>query len=68
LGDRFIEEINRTISIISNYPELFSEYTFNTRKAVINIFPYNIIYSYKNDIITVIAIAHHHRKPDYWNE
>lgn len=68
LGDRFIEEINRTISIISNYPELFSEYTVNTRKAVINIFPYNIIYSYKNDIITVIAIAHHHRKPDYWNE
>lgn len=45
LGDKFINEIDKTISIIKNYPEGFAEYTHHTRKAVVNIFPYNLIYS-----------------------
>jgi len=66
LGDKFIEEIDRTISIIQNYPNSFPAYTGHTRKAVVNTFPYNIIYLiYKNEII-IFAIAHQHRIPDYW--
>ena len=66
LGNKFFSEIDRTISIIRNYPEGFTEYTKNTRKAVVNIFPYNIIYSIQKEKIIVIAIAHQHRKPNYW--
>jgi len=44
LGDRFIEEINRTISIISNYPELFSEYNVNTKESVNKYFYFIIFY------------------------
>ncbi len=42
LEDKFITEIDNTISIIKKYPESFPEYTRHTRKAVVNVFPYNI--------------------------
>ena len=66
LGHKFIVEVDKTISIIKNYPESFSEYTKHTRKAIVNIFPYNLIYSYQNAIITIVAVEHQHRKPKYW--
>ena len=66
LGNKFIAEIDRTISIIKNYPESFTEYTERTRKAVVNIFPYNIFYSVKEGNIIVLAVAHEHRKPNFW--
>ena len=31
LGNNFITEIDRTISIIKNYPEIFTKYTEHTR-------------------------------------
>jgi len=66
LGDKFVIEIDRTISIIKNYPKSFTGYTKHTRKAVVNIFPYNIIYSIHKNFIQILAIAHQHRKPNYW--
>ncbi len=66
LEKRFIAEIDKTLSIISNYSESFSEFTDNTRKAVVNIFPYNLIYSIIEKNIIIMAVAHQHRKPNYW--
>lgn len=66
LGSKFALEIDKIISIIKNYPDGYSEYTKHTRKAVVNVFPYNVIYTIHKDHIQVIAIAHQHRKPDYW--
>ncbi|MGB5287191.1 MAG: type II toxin-antitoxin system RelE/ParE family toxin [Ignavibacteriaceae bacterium] len=66
LGSKFAAEIDSTISIIKNYPESYSEYTKHTRKAVVNVFPYNVIYTIHKNLISVIAIAHQHRKPNYW--
>ena len=66
LGDKFVIEIDRTISIIKKYPESFTEYTKHSRKAVVNIFPHNIIYSIHKNFIQILAIAHQHRKPNYW--
>ncbi len=66
LGEKFIKEIDNTIALIKSYPDSFSQFTNNTRKAVVNIFPFNIIYSILPDRILVIAIAHQHRRPNYW--
>lgn len=66
LGSKFAVEIDKTISIIKNYPEGYSEYTKHTRKAVLSIFPYNVIYTVHKDHLQVIAISHQHRKPNYW--
>jgi hypothetical protein len=37
-----------------------------TRKAVLRNFPYNIIYSASENKITIIALAHQNRMPEYW--
>jgi plasmid stabilization system protein ParE len=66
LGNKFIIEIDRAISIIRNFPESFTEYTKHTRKAVINVFPYNVIYTAHKGYIEILAVAHQHRKPNYW--
>ena len=66
LGDKFIREIDNTITIIKNYPKSFSKYTKHTRKAVVNVFPYNIIYAIYKNHLEILAIAHQHRKPNYW--
>lgn len=65
-GSKFAAEIDSTIFIIKNYPESFSVFTKHIRKAVVNVFPYNIIYTIHKNLILVIAIAHQHRKPNYW--
>ena len=31
-------------------------------------YPYHIVYRVNGDIVTVIAVAHHRRKPKYWQE
>lgn len=66
LGDKFADEIDRTISIIKNYPESFPLYTLSTRKAVVSIFPFNVIYSIIKGRILIYAVIHQHRKPNYW--
>ena len=66
LGNKFIQEIDKVITIIKNYPESLSQYTRHTRKAVANVFPYNIIYTIHKDYIEILAIAHQHRRPNYW--
>ena len=66
LGNKFIVEIDRTLTIIKNYPESFTKYTEHSRKAVVTAFPYNLIYSIQREKIIIIAVAHQHRKPNYW--
>ena len=43
LGSKFKEQIGRTIKIIKRHSQGFSKFTIHTRKAIINILPYNII-------------------------
>lgn len=68
LGFEFFEEIKSTLLLISKYPEIWSPFTKNTRKAQIKRFPFNIIYTISADKIFIVAIAHQHRKPGFWKE
>lgn len=66
LGNKFISEIQKTINIIKHYPNSYSPFTSNSRKAVINVFPYNLIYATNKSSIVILAVAHQNRKPKYW--
>lgn len=66
LGDIFFKEVLRTIDLISNYPNMWSPNTKNTRRAVLRKFPYNLIYTVLDKNIFVIAVAHQYREPEYW--
>lgn len=68
LGQDFLEEIFLTVKRIKDNPTAWSEISKRTRRCLVNKFPYGIIYQIRNEEIMVLAIAHLHRKPGYWNK
>jgi plasmid stabilization system protein ParE len=66
LGQRFKEEIRKAALRIAEYPHAFSIERGDVRKCLLHRFPYKLLYSIENDHILIIAVAHQHRKPDYW--
>ena len=68
LGSKFDEEIKIGLDNIKKYPEIGSKVKGDVRKYIINKFPYKILYSIEDGYIYILAIAHNHRKPNYWIE
>jgi len=66
LGFTFREEIKKSLRRIQDYPTAWPSVTKEIRKYLLHNFPYKILYSIEKDHIHVIAIAHQHRKPNYW--
>jgi hypothetical protein len=66
LGTRFREEVKRGIRRIREYPDAWAKEKNDVRRYLLHRFPYKILYSIEQDYIYVIAIAHCHRRPDYW--
>lgn len=46
----------------------YQQFSPGTRRCLIAKFPYGIIYDFspEHDEIVIVAIAHLHRRPDYW--
>lgn len=68
LREKFREEVKKAILRIVGYPGAWSIERGEVRKCLLHKFPYKILYSIEQDYIFIIAIAHGHRKPDYWIE
>ena len=66
LGRRFKEEVKKAAIRISEYPEAWSVERGDVRKCLLHKFPYKLMYSVESNHIFIIAVAHQHRKPDYW--
>ncbi|KAF0191028.1 MAG: hypothetical protein FD165_2267 [Gammaproteobacteria bacterium] len=66
LGDEFLIEVLRALDRIAAFPEAWPQFSTRTRRCLLKRFPYGIIYQYSGNSILVIAVAHLHRKPDYW--
>lgn len=66
LGARFKKEIKNGIPRIREYPEAWPKARGDVRRYILHKFPYKILYSIEKDYIYIIAIAHSHRRPEYW--
>ena len=66
LGLRFKEEVKKAATRISEYPKAWSVERGDVRRCLLHKFPYKLLYSIEKDHIFIIAVAHQHRKPDYW--
>jgi len=66
LGKRFRKEVRMAAKRVSKYPEAWSVNRGDVRKCLLHKFPYKLLYSIELDHIFVIAVAHQHRRPDYW--
>ena len=68
LGKIFEKEIRQGIEKIKKFPEAWSVERPEIRRFILHKFPYKILYSIQKDEILILAFAHSHRKPDYWDE
>jgi len=68
LGIEFLDEILETFKRIKLNPDAWAPFSDRTRRCLVHRFPYGIIYQIRENEISIIAIAHLHRKPDYWKD
>jgi hypothetical protein len=68
LGLEFAEEVYVAIVRIIQYPYAGSEMSKNSRRCLVNRFPYGLVYQIKSNELRIIAVAHLHRRPSYWKK
>lgn len=68
LSAEFLDEFDRGIGRIAEYPNAWKLLGKRTRQYRLNRFPYGIIYQVRTDEILIVAIAHLHRRPEYWRD
>jgi plasmid stabilization system protein ParE len=62
----FVEELHRAADTIRECPERWPQGRNNTRRFLLWRFPFSIIYSEHQSAITIWAVAHGSRRPEYW--
>jgi plasmid stabilization system protein ParE len=64
--DAFRLEIERAIALIRDHPETWPTYVLDTRRFILDRFPYSLVYKTDGTDSLILAIAHARRKPGYW--
>ena len=73
LGDEFLDELASAFEQISKSPEQsprFEHYAGGeeVRRYLMKRFPYLVVFVRRAQELTVIAVCHARRRPDYWLE
>jgi toxin ParE1/3/4 len=66
LGRRFYSEVKESEALIAQFPESSVEIGPGVRKRVLPNFRYSLFYSLDAQGATILAVAHHGRKPGFW--
>lgn len=65
-AERFINEVETAIQEICADPERYQPIGEGVRVFRLKRFPFRIYYLLEPDILTVYAVMHERRRPDYW--
>jgi len=65
-GARFAEAVEAAIARALAFPLSGSPGRSNTRRMLVNGFPFAIVYRSEQDGIVIFAVAHHARRPHNW--
>ncbi|MBX3164110.1 MAG: type II toxin-antitoxin system RelE/ParE family toxin [Bacteroidetes bacterium] len=68
LGYDFSVEVYATIRIVMAQPKAWQILKGSIRRALVNRFPYGIIYKISKQQIIILAVMHLHREPNYWKK
>ena len=66
LGREFLDEVDRVVRRIRRYPESCAELALGLRRGLLARFPYGLIYGRDGEALVIVAVAHLHRRPQYW--
>ena len=68
LGDEFLKYVNKCIQSIKRNPEMYSRVHRKMRRALLEVFPYQVLYEIDPTEIVVYAIYHCARDPEGWKK
>ena len=66
LGKSFAAEVQRTVTLIRQFPDTGLAVGPSCHRVMVPRFPYSIIYRRDPDSIVILAISHQRRRPGYW--
>ena len=66
LGADFLRRYDDLVAAICRRPRQWREVQRGIRKARLTRFPYAVYFELQPDQIQIYAIAHQHRRPNYW--
>ena len=66
LGRRFKSEVDQTLRWLAEHSEACRIRPGGYRRLNLRVFPYYIPYIVRNSTLWVLALAHAHRKSEYW--
>lgn len=66
VGLSFIAAVHKAVDEIVELPLATQVYRADIRKKVLRHFSYNLFYAIETDIIVIVAVAHHRKRPNYW--
>jgi len=53
---------------VDSFPDAWAFVSANTRRCLVNRFPFGLIYRIKSGTIQIIAVADLRRRPGYWQD
>ncbi len=68
LGRRLWHEADEHILWVAQNPEVPRLRAGGYRRVNLRVFPYYIAYIIRGEVLWILAIAHTHRRPNYWIE
>jgi mRNA-degrading endonuclease RelE of RelBE toxin-antitoxin system len=68
LGREFVEAVRLAVASITMDPVRFQIIRSGIRIFRMRRFPFHLLYQYSEELetLTIYAVAHHARRPDYW--
>lgn len=66
LSQALFTDFEYSIQLLMQHPRLGVLWLHGKRRFVMKHFPYTIIYTVAEEEISVLAVAHHSRRPGYW--
>lgn len=68
LGGRFLVAVTRATDIVLQHPAVGGRRGDRARQLIVTGFPYDVVYMLHHDVVSILAVAHHHRRPGYWRD
>ena len=68
LGNAFLLETVAAIDRIRRFPQAWHPLGGDVRRCRLRRFPYGLIYHEEGGDTLIVAVAHSHRRPEYWRD
>jgi plasmid stabilization system protein ParE len=68
LGESFLDEVERAVADVSESPERWPCFLLNSRRRLLDRFPYSLAYLVENERIYILAVMHQRSRPGYWRK